>query len=751
MGSYSEEREEEERFFDSREDISSVSDSDSTCYDDCSSSVEFDNNFAQYEVWFRTLESVHDRRMRFLKWMGLSSDQNKIAQEESAVQSLTEIQLGIDRMVDSSGAVLRTSGFEYVRMSSQSPLSSPSTETRDSFENGTVEDTTLCKIRNLDDGTEFIVDELDQNGMLSRLRAVGSNQSLSFEEFQRTTGASPLIQRLMNKYASDAMVMMEAKKKAKRSWLRRLGRLSHAAPIADRQGAAALKPRDYESTVGSKMQRVKVHSCKKRCKELSSLYAEQEFLAHNGSILTMKFSHDGQYLASGGEDGVVRVWRVIEDDRLDQFHMPSDDPSFLYFSMNHLSKIASLDVDTMKVDTRKRHISSDSTCVIFPPKAFKVLEKPLHEFQGHNGEVLDLSWSKKRFLLSSSVDQTIRLWQVGHDRCLRIFSHNNYVTCVDFNPVDDNYFISGSIDGKIRIWEVLGCQVVDYTVIREIVTAVSYRPDGKGGIVGTLTGNCLFYDIIDNCLQLDAQISLQAKKKLSGRRITGFEFSPGDPTKVLVTSADSIVRVLNGMDVICKFKVSSIGIAANQMSASFTTDGKHIVSTSEDSNVYIWNYNSQEKSLSREKNVQSYESFMSRNVSIAIPWCGIKSGPGTLVSPTSGRDILGSNGKHGHNHHKFLGELDHKMLPTSSDCFSLTRGFLLDSLTRGSATWPEEKLTDSSPVAVSPTKSKSEYKFLKNACHNIFSSPHLWGLVIVTAGWDGRIRTYLNYGLPLRI
>jgi hypothetical protein len=30
-------------------------------------------------------------------------------------------------------------------------------------------------------------------------------------------------------------------------------------------------------------------------------------------------------------------------------------------------------------------------------------------------------------------------------------------------------------------------------------------------------------------------------------------------------------------------------------------------------------------------------------------------------------------------------------------------------------------------------------------------SSHLWGLVIVTAGWDGRIRTYLNYGLPLRL
>jgi len=45
--------------------------------------------------------------------------------------------------------------------------------------------------------------------------------------------------------------------------------------------------------------------------------------------------------------------------------------------------------------------------------------------------------------------------------------------------VDDNIFVSGSIDGKVRIWAINGCQVVDWTDIRDIVTAVAYRPDGK--------------------------------------------------------------------------------------------------------------------------------------------------------------------------------------------------------------------------------------------------------------------------------
>ena len=133
----------------------------------------------------------------------------------------------------------------------------------------------------------------------------------------------------------------------------------------------------------------------------------------------------------------------------------------------------------------------------------------------------------------------------SHNNCISLyFSHHNImffclllnntlfgfsfdaVTCVNFNPVNDNFFISGSIDGKVRIWEVVRCRVVDYIDIREIVTAVCFCPNGKvcfvrrltvrtlwqesvffvlfmrfysflqGTIVGTMAGNCRFYNIL---------------------------------------------------------------------------------------------------------------------------------------------------------------------------------------------------------------------------------------------------------------
>ena len=53
------------------------------------------------------------------------------------------------------------------------------------------------------------------------------------------------------------------------------------------------------------------------------------------------------------------------------------------------------------------------------------------------------------------------------------------VTCIQFNPVSDEYFISGSLDAKVRIWSVSGRRVVDWTDLHEMVTATCYTPDGQ--------------------------------------------------------------------------------------------------------------------------------------------------------------------------------------------------------------------------------------------------------------------------------
>ncbi|KAL0304437.1 UNVERIFIED_CONTAM: putative WD repeat-containing protein C18H10.05 [Sesamum radiatum] len=614
----------------------------------------------EYDVWISTPQSVRERRRKFIRWMGLSPDR---LEGENSVHPVDNGEDGvfigdIDRILENNGAVLSTSSIEDDLSRSSSSVSSWNIDDLD-LSQGIA----LSECRN-----RFALAEIEGNGYTPKT-----------------------LDRLKNR------------------WLSKWRSMSCIISRSVRDNNVELDR--FRRAEGMRICRVKVRHSRRKLKELSALFTRQDIQAHEGSILTMKFSLDGQYLASAGEDKIVKVWKVVEDERSDTTDIPDADPSCVYFSVNHLFELGPLMLEKDKVNKSKSlRKTPDSACIIFPPKVFRILEQPLHAFQGHSGEVLDLAWSKSNCVCG-----------VGVDQCLKVFSHTDYVTCIQFNPVNDDYFISGSIDGKVRIWTINGCQVVHWTETREIITAVAYRPDGQGGIIGYITATCRFFNISDNHFQLENEVCLTNKKKSPCKRIIGFQFLPQDPSKVLVTCADSQVRIIDGLNVIGKYK--GLRNTGNQISATVTSDGKHIISASEDSNIYIWNYTDVGDSSFPQPKVNKSFEFFSADASVAIPWSGLKSGT--------------------------ISESSVNPLPFSSaTCFSLSQEFLLDSTSKGSATWPEEKLPVSSPPAGTSQLGKSQYKLFKTSCQSS-SGTHAWGLVIVTAGWDGRIRSFHNYGLPV--
>ncbi|XVE64437.1 hypothetical protein DITRI_Ditri07aG0100900 [Diplodiscus trichospermus] len=506
---------EECEFVDAPEHIATMPGSNSNYIEELHSNSGFDNwpaSSFHYNVWIHSPRSVKERRSKFLDWMGVSLD--GISHENSVELSLEG---EFDRVRETSDAVLRTSSFEEQFFSSRSSMSCWSNDNFYLCEESSLRDNFFCREGN--DGAVAVcdVDEVCKDGKANEGCEMSAEQLVTDKKSENPCGLSPLFQQLKERKVEKQNKSEGIVKRVKKRWL---SKLRSIACIEDDR----LRANRDDSILGTKAQRVKVQQSRKRTKELSALYKGQDIQAHEGSILAMKFSPDGQYLASAGEDGVVRVWQVVEDQRCNDLDIPELEPSCIYFTVNHLSELKPLFIDKEKAgNSRSLRKTSDSACVIFPPKVFRLLEKPLHEFFGHSGQILDLSWSKKNFLLSSSVDKTVRMWQVGCDHCLRVFSHSNYVTCVQFNPVDENYFISGSIDGKVRIWAISSCQVIDWTDVRDIVTAVCYRPDGQGGIVGSMTGSCRFYNMSDNHLQLDAHICLNGKKKSPCRRITGLQ------------------------------------------------------------------------------------------------------------------------------------------------------------------------------------------------------------------------------------
>ncbi|KAF8024045.1 hypothetical protein BT93_F1298 [Corymbia citriodora subsp. variegata] len=426
--------------------------------------------------------------------------------------------------------------------------------------NGNADGGSVCTIKNLDNGKEFVVNEFREDGSWNKLKEVGTGRQLTLEEFEMTVGHSPIVQELMrrqnveegNKDISDLSLNgangVGSKLKKKGSWLKSIRTVastvagSHkerrsgdekdtATEKGGRRSSSATDDSQDASFHGA--EKVRVRQYGKSCKELTALYKSQEIHAHNGSIWSIKFSLDGRYLASAGEDRIIHIWRVSESERKGELlvEKPEEGNFSLLFTATGSPERTTLSPTVDNYLERKRRgrssISRKSVNldhVLIPETVFSLMEKPICSFEGHLDDVLDLSWSKSQHLLSSSMDKTVRLWHLSSKSCLKIFSHSDYVTCIQFNPVDDRYFISGSLDAKVRIWSIPDRQVIDWNDLHEMVTAACYTPDGQGALVGSYKGSCHLYDTSDNKLQQRSCISLQNKKKKSQyKKITGFQ------------------------------------------------------------------------------------------------------------------------------------------------------------------------------------------------------------------------------------
>ncbi|WOL07201.1 WD repeat-containing protein 44-like [Canna indica] len=648
-----------------------------------------------------------------------------------------------------------------------------------------------CLIRNLDNGREFVVKDFRDDGMWSRLREVGTGRQLTMEEFDMCIGKSPIVQELMRRQNVEDSTISSGgdlggpgggtiascrsaagwKWKKRGSWLKSIknvaGTMVARGHNCDQRG---MDEKDSSSEKGGRRsssatddsldgsngthhvpQRIKVRQYGKSEKELSGLCITQEIQAHNGSIWSIKFSLDGQYLASAGEDCIVRVWEVLEVDSsgdllnekaVQEKHSrnplvvaisngsPEPTLSLASAEKNHWDKKR-----RPKFPGSRKFVRSDP--LVVPEHVFSLSEKPVCAFRGHLGDVLDLSWSKSQYLLSSSMDKTVRLWHMSNNSCLKVFSHSDYVTCIQFNPVDDRYFISGSLDEKVRIWSIPDRQVVDWTDLHEMVTAACYTPDGQAALVGSHRGNCHLYDTSENKLIQKSQVDLQNRKKSKHKKITGFQFAPGNPSKVLVTSADSRIRVIDGDELVHKFK--GFRNTSSQISACLTTKGNHVICASEDSHVYVWRYDDSQTNRGKgdATTTQSYEHFHCKGVTVAVTWPNTSMQKIVKTCPNSQEPLDGESQANIPSAIETNRTIDSNQ--QSVICNSNLNWFN----DKVSATWPEELMT---PNKQSP-------KFNGDLCKEEIAaqSGPAWGLVIVTAGQGGEIRTFQNFGLPVQL
>ena len=354
-------------------------------------------------------------------------------------------------------------------------------------------------------------------------------------------------------------------------------------------------------------------------RHFSNTRLAQVIQAHDGAIYTLKFSPDGKYLATGGEDARVVVWIVGQLPAPIEESIDSPTPSVVSDvgggeataehggggggggGSDKEPSLSSSDRDESEAALPDR---VDRDVIVYP--------SPFREYVGHTESVLDVAWSGSNFLLSASADKFVRLWRLEDEsRCLKLFGHTDIVTSVDFHPSNDTHFISACYNGQVRLWDNIRSNSLDYAVapladgsnFSVPFTSVSFVPDGSRFFAGLKDGQILIYaykvESADK-VKISRETSLdwlrdRKGKYSNGRKVTGicFDASKGADPKLLrwcVTSNDSNVRLVESIvppfKYACKYKGGKN--TSLQIKASFSQGGSFLICPTENGTALIW-------------------------------------------------------------------------------------------------------------------------------------------------------------------
>ena len=339
--------------------------------------------------------------------------------------------------------------------------------------------------------------------------------------------------------------------------------------------------------------RVKVKSKHCEVDVLSELYGVQTLVEHTGPIWAVAVSHDGQFVATGGQDSVVRVWVVIGSMAHKQYEAKQQQQQQLQQLQQQQQAGTPHHSHHPSISSIPSSASSPSHSTAFPhpddsPPRTVLHPVPYRVYSGHRADVTSLDFSKdENFLLSASIDKTVRLWHVSSPRCIRIFPHPEIVTSVCFHPIQHRYFISGSFDNRIRLWNILEHRVVEWAQTAHFVTAVTFSPSGAMVVAGLHHGQCVFYQT--NGLKYYTQIDCRNRsgKFKNGKKITGLEYSR-DGKLLLVSTNDSRVRCYRLVDFSLVCKMKGVENEQLQIRATWSEDGQHIIMGSDKEYVAVW-------------------------------------------------------------------------------------------------------------------------------------------------------------------
>jgi transcription initiation factor TFIID subunit 5 len=175
-------------------------------------------------------------------------------------------------------------------------------------------------------------------------------------------------------------------------------------------------------------------------------------------LICMNINTNVAQAVTGYQDSIVRVWRL--DENVDENREKKKVPFFgrnlknYKYELNEVlpkpKEAFSSDYVRHQQQLLEQSQAATSSSSLDTPRRQRY---PMIELKGHSGPIYSVDQnSSNRLILSSSADESIRLWDTSILQCVAKYSCNSISWDAKFNPILDYYFASANQDTTVTIY-----------------------------------------------------------------------------------------------------------------------------------------------------------------------------------------------------------------------------------------------------------------------------------------------------------